>query len=48
MNTDAAVRETARRAGLLVRWTDVAGAAREVAPDVLRAVLEGLQCEAVP
>jgi hypothetical protein len=48
MNTDAAVRETARRAGLLVRWTDVAGAAREVAPDVLRAVLEGCSARRCP
>ncbi|UID77040.1 4-alpha-glucanotransferase [Stenotrophomonas maltophilia] len=48
MSTDAAVLEAARRAGLLVRWTDVAGVEREVAPDVLRAVLEGLQGDAAP
>ena len=48
MRTDAAVLEAARRAGLLVRWTDVAGVEREVAPDVLRAVLEGLQGDAAP
>lgn len=48
MNTDAAVREAARRAGLLVRWTDVAGAEREVAPDVLRAVLSEFACDGVP
>lgn len=48
MSTDAAVREAARRAGLLDRWTDVAGVEREVAPDVLRAVLEGLQRDAAP
>lgn len=48
MNTDAAVREAARRAGLLVRWTDVAGAEREVAPDVLRAVLSEFACDGAP
>ncbi|MDV3514054.1 4-alpha-glucanotransferase [Stenotrophomonas sp. C1657] len=48
MITDASVREAARRAGLLVRWTDVAGVEREVGPDVLRAVVEGLQCDGAP
>ncbi len=48
MNTDAAVREAARRAGLQVRWTDVAGAEREVAPDVLRAVLAEFACDGAP
>lgn len=48
MSTDAAVLEAARHAGLLVRWTDVAGVEREVAPDVLSAVLEALQGDAAP
>lgn len=48
MNTDATVRDAARRAGLLVRWTDVAGAEREVAPDVLRAVLAEFACDGAP
>ncbi|MCU1020271.1 4-alpha-glucanotransferase [Stenotrophomonas maltophilia] len=48
MRTDTSVRDAARRAGLLERWTDVAGVEREVAPDVLRAVLEGLHCDGAP
>lgn len=48
MSADAAVRQEAGRAGLLVRWTDVAGVEREVAPDVLRAVLAGLARDGAP
>ena len=41
--SDAALRDLAGRAGILVEWRDAAGRPQEVAPDVLRRVLKALR-----
>lgn len=46
MNGDAALQAEARTAGLLPQWEDVSGRHCEVAPDVVRAVLQALQLQA--
>lgn len=46
MSGDAALRAAARTAGLMPQWEDVSGRHCEVAPDVLRAVLQVLQPQA--
>ncbi len=40
--SDAALRDLAVRAGILVEWTDVSGEAHAVAPDTMRTVLTAL------
>ncbi|MGA2125861.1 MAG: 4-alpha-glucanotransferase [Xanthobacteraceae bacterium] len=44
--TDTEVERLARQAGIAVQWTDAAGQERQVAPDVLRPILQalGLPC----
>jgi len=46
MSGDAALQAAARTAGLMPQWEDVSGRHCEVAPDVLRAVLQVLQPQA--
>lgn len=46
MSGDAALRAAARTAGLMPQWEDVSGRHCEVAPEVLRAVLQVLQPQA--